>query len=82
MSDKTEAKQKNPHYYKDVSNFNEIDFYVIARLYNITDPCIQHAVKKLLALGKRSGGKSLNKDIEEVIQTLQRKLEVDEQFSQ
>lgn len=70
-------KQGNSHYFIDVSNFKEIDFYVIARLYGITDPNIQHVIKKLLAVGKRNGGKSAKQDIQECIDSLNRKLEID-----
>lgn len=70
-------KQGNSHYFIDVSNFKEIDFYVIARLYGITDPNIQHVIKKLLAVGKRNGGKSSEQDIQECIDSLNRKLEID-----
>ncbi len=51
---------------------------MIARLYGITDPNIQHTLKKLLAIGKRSGGKSAEQDIKDCIAQLQRKLEIDE----
>ena len=51
--------------------FDEIDIYRILRLYEVTDPCIQHAVKKLLCAGKR-GSKNYYQDIEEARLTLER----------
>lgn len=75
-----DAPKTNDHYYVDVSGLEKIDFYVIARLYGITDPNIQHAIKKLLALGKRSGGKTEAQDIQDCIASLQRKLDIDKQF--
>lgn len=75
-----DAPKTNDHYYVDVSGLEKIDFYVIARLYRITDPNIQHTVKKLLALGKRSGGKTETQDIQDCIASLQRKLDIDKQF--
>ena len=67
----------NTHYWICVDNVNYIDYYAIARLLGITDPNVQHAFKKLFALGKRSGGKDVEKDIREVIQSLELKLQLD-----
>ncbi|WVH13936.1 hypothetical protein CASP1_00013 [Alcaligenes phage CASP1] len=70
---RTEATStgKHSHYFKDVSNLNKIDVYRVLDLYEVTDPCIQHAVKKLLVAGKR-GAKDQAKDIQEAIDTLTR----------
>lgn len=67
-----------PKYYKDVSHLTEIDVYGVHSLFNIQDPsgCIQHASKKLLLSGVRTGGKSKFKDIEEARDTLNRWLEL------
>jgi hypothetical protein len=64
--------QKHSHYFKDVSNLDCIDIYRVLTLWGITDPCIQHAVKKLLVPGKRGAGKDINKDIQEAIDSLLR----------
>lgn len=58
-------------YKKDVSGLKFIDVYRLCKLFNVTDPCIQHAVKKLLCAGKR-GAKSESQDVQEAIDTLQR----------
>lgn len=77
---KTKAKDetnrlaaKYPHYYVNVEGLTFIDFYRIAQLYNITDPCIQHVVKKLLATGNR-GHKKFRHDIEDAVDTLKARL--------
>ena len=62
---------KHPHYHKDVSNLQTIDVYRVLALFNVTDPCIQHAVKKLLVAGGR-GAKNESRDIREACDTLQR----------
>ncbi len=41
-------------------------------MWNITDPCIQHAMKKLFVAGGRGGGKDISKDIRESIESLER----------
>lgn len=76
MKAKDEANRlaaKYPHYYVNVEGLNVIDFYRIAQLYGITDPCIQHVVKKLLATGNR-GHKNFRHDIEDSIDTLKARL--------
>lgn len=47
-----------------------IDVYWVLRLFNVTDPCVQHAVKKLLADG--SGDKDRATNIREAWETLDR----------
>jgi hypothetical protein len=47
-----------------------IDPYRIFRIYQITDPAQQHAIKKLLRAGRSV--KSLEQDIDETIATLTR----------
>jgi hypothetical protein len=48
-----------------------IDIYRVLQLYNVTNPCQQHAAKKVLLAGGR-GGKDYLKDIQEAIDTLER----------
>lgn len=59
------------HYYKDVSKLASIDVYRVLELFSVTNPAIQHAVKKLLVAGGR-GVKDQAKDVEEAIKSLQR----------
>ena len=69
---------KYPQYFKDVSELTEVDVYCIHHLFQIDDPagCIQHASKKLLLSGVRTGGKSKYQDIKEARDTLNRWLEL------
>ena len=67
--------QKHQHYKKDVSHLDYIDVYRIIDLYELHDPCFQHALKKILVPGAR-GHKDLIKDINDIIDTMQRKLEM------
>ena len=61
--------KKHSHYFKDVSKIDTIDVYRVLSLFNVTDPCLQHAIKKLLVAGGR-GAKDINKDVQEAIDTL------------
>ncbi len=61
----TDQKAHN-HYFKDVSNLDYIDVYRVIKLFDVTDPCLQHALKKLLVAGNR-GHKDLTRDVQDVI---------------
>lgn len=69
---------KYPQYYKEVSKLEALDVYQIHQLFGIDDPsgAIQHASKKLLLSGNRTGGKSKFTDIREARDTLNRWLEI------
>ena len=63
------------HYFKDVSHLKTIDVYRVLDLFGVTNPCIQHAIKKLLCGGQR-GAKDENQDVQEAISSLLRYLEM------
>lgn len=73
--------EKYPKYYKDVSEQNEIDVYSVHHLFDIQDSsgAIQHASKKLLLSGVRTGGKTKFKDITEARDTLTRWLQLNQE---
>lgn len=52
----------------------KLDPYRILTVYNVTCPAMQHAIKKLLRAGNSI--KDLEQDVQEVIDTLKRKLEM------
>ena len=66
---------KYPHYFKSVSHLEIVDVYRVLSLFQVNDPCIQHAIKKLLCAGDR-GDKSMIKDITEARDSLNRHLEM------
>lgn len=64
---------KHNHYFKQVpAGATHIDVYRVLALFNVTDPCLQHAVKKLLVAGGRGAGKDVSQDIREACDTLER----------
>lgn len=65
------VSDKHPHYHKSVGHLETIDVYRVLERFNVTDPALQHAIKKLLVAGGR-GLKDLDKDIQEAIDTLTR----------
>jgi hypothetical protein len=66
------ALEKHSHYFKDVRHLSSIDVYRVLELFGVTDPCIQHAVKKLLVSGGRGAGKDQAQDVSEAIDSLTR----------
>ena len=60
---------KHSHYFKNVRHLDGIDVYRVLELFNVTDPCLQHAIKKLLCAGGR-GAKDIEQDVQEAIDTL------------
>ena len=80
LNEPTTMAQKYPKYYKSVGNLTEVDVYAVHKLFNIQDPsgAIQHASKKLLLSGVRTGGKSPFKDIQEARDTLTRWLQLND----
>ena len=62
---------KYPHYFKPVGHLETIDVYRVLDLFHVADPCLQHAVKKLLVAGGR-GHKDAEKDVAEAIDALER----------
>lgn len=68
-----EQQRENNHYFIDVSDVDEVDFYEIAKRYNVADPAIQHILKKCLAIGNR-GHKDLETDLNDILKTAKRAL--------
>ena len=54
-----------------------IDVYDVLKAFNVVNPATQHALKKLLAGGKR-GYKSVEQDYREAIQSIERAIELEE----
>lgn len=68
--------RRHAHYFRSVAHLQEIDIYRFLDLFGVTDQALGHAIKKLVVPGMRGGGKTGRKDIEEAIDTLQRRLEM------
>lgn len=74
-----ECKSSYSHYYKKVPEGVEyIDVYRVLEMFSVSDPAIQHALKKLLVAGGR-GHKDLIKDVKEAIISLDRWVEMREE---
>ena len=69
------SEQSHDHYFKDVTHLKTIDVYRVLDLFGVSNPCVQHAVKKLLCSGQR-GVKDTRQDVQEAITSLVRYLEM------
>lgn len=65
-------RRAHSHYFKDIGHLRTVDVYRVLSLFGISDPCLQHAAKKILVAGGRGAGKDIHKDIQEAIDTLVR----------
>lgn len=63
------------HYKKDVSHLGTIDVYRVLDLWGVTNPAVQHAIKKLLNAGQR-GAKTYEQDIREAHDSIARALQM------
>ena len=63
-------KENHNHYFKPCP-YDTLDVYRVISIFGVSDPCIQHALKKMLCSGVR-GHKDQSKDIQDVIDTLER----------
>lgn len=66
---------KHSHYKKDVSHLQMVDVYRVLKLFEVTDPAIQHAIKKLLVAGGR-GAKEIEQDYREAGDSINRALQM------
>jgi hypothetical protein len=66
------SERRHSHYFKDVGGLQTVDVYRVLSLFSVTDPCLQHAVKKLLVAGGRGAGKDIARDVQEAMDTLAR----------
>jgi MarR-like DNA-binding transcriptional regulator SgrR of sgrS sRNA len=62
---------KHNHYFKSTVHLDAVDVYRVLELFEVTNPCLQHAVKKLLCAGDR-GAKDMEQDVQEAMDTLER----------
>jgi len=62
---------KHNHYFKKTVHLDAVDVYRVLKLFEVTDPCLQHAIKKLLCAGGR-GEKDMEQDVQEAMDTLER----------
>jgi len=68
--------QKHSHYKKDVAHLKMVDVYRVLDLFKVTNQAVGHAIKKLLVPGMRGGGKNLEQDYREAVDSINRALQM------
>ena len=64
--------RKYNHYFRPIPpGVTAIDLYRFAEMFEVTDSSLFHALKKIVAAGKR-GSKTVEQDVQEAIDSLQR----------
>lgn len=63
------------HYRKSVAHLQTIDVYRVLDLFGVTNPAVQHSIKKLLCAGQR-GGKDMERDLREAHDSIGRALQM------
>lgn len=58
-------------------DLQQIDVYDVLTLFDVTNPAIQHAIKKLLCPGQRTQAKDKIQDLREAILSIERALEME-----
>lgn len=76
MKKKVEKKTRKSKYHVVIKSIL-VDVYDILIAYNVTDPCVQHAIKKLLLPGLRHS-KSRLEDLKEARWSIDRAIEEEE----
>lgn len=67
--------RRHLHYFKDVSDIDTMDVYEVLYRFGVTDPCLQHIVKKALCAGQR-GHKDFETDLQNIRDTATRAIEI------
>lgn len=70
------TSSKRSKYHREVKPGVYIDVYDVLTAFNVTCPAIGHAVKKLLAPGKR-GAKDMATDLKEANQSIDRAIQIE-----
>lgn len=76
----TEQPKRNK-YMREVKKGVWVDVYDVLRAWEVTDPCLQHLLKKALAGGQR-GHKDLGEDLRDILASAKRAVEMHEEWEQ
>ena len=72
-----EMQQKSvSKYNREIKKGVSVDVYDVLKTFDVTNPATAHAIKKLLASGKR-GYKDVIQDLQEAIQSIKRAIELE-----
>lgn len=76
LQENMQSVSRHPIHFKDVSGLSVIDPFMVIRLFEVADPELQDAVRKILMLHDGTRASSAEKDIRDARDSLNRWLEI------
>jgi len=73
-----ELEHNKSKYHREIKKGVLVDVYDILSAFEVVNPAMQHALKKMLAPGKR-GAKDTIQDMKEAIQSIERAIELEQE---
>jgi len=71
-----ELESNKSKYHREIKKGVMVDVYDVLNAFEVINPAMQHALKKMLAPGKR-GAKDTIQDMKEAIQSIERAIELE-----
>ncbi len=72
-----ELENNKSKYHREIKKGVMVDVYDVLNAFEVVNPAMQHALKKMLAPGKR-GAKDTIQDMKEAIQSIERAIELED----
>jgi len=76
-----ELENNKSKYHREIKKGVLVDVYDVLSAFEVVNPAMQHALKKMLAPGKR-GAKSTIQDMKEAMQSIERAIELEKEKSE
>jgi len=73
-----EVRRNKLKYHREIKKGVSVDVYDVLSAFEVVNPAMQHALKKMLAPGKR-GAKDAIQDMQEAIQSIERAIELEKE---
>ena len=73
-----ELENNKSKYHREIKKGVLVDVYDVLSAFEVVNPAMQHALKKMLAPGKR-GAKDAIQDMQEAIQSIERAIELEKE---
>lgn len=72
-----DSNSSSPYIKQLPKDLQQIDVYDVLTLFDVVNPALQHAIKKLLCPGQRTKAKDKVQDLREAILSIERAIEME-----
>lgn len=72
-----DSNSSSPYIKQLPKDLQQIDVYDVLTLFDMVNPALQHAIKKLLCPGQRTSAKDKVQDLREAILSIERAIEME-----